>query len=289
MSATLTIACCQTLPDVEEPAGGAVRARAALSTAVDAGAQIVLLPELANSGYVFRSADEARAAAEPADGALLADWAQVAARGDAVVIGGFCELGDDDRLYNSAAVVDRTGVIAVYRKLHLWNDEQSWFSPGEEPAPVVETRHGRIGIGVCYDIEFPELTRGLALAGAELIALPTNWPRENPVRPGGPMLQLIARTTAYLNRVFVAVCDRAGHERGLDFQGGSVIAAPDGSLPAIADPGAAVQTLIARCDLATARDKRTGPRNDALGDRRPWRYAANLSNPTAVSGTDALN
>lgn len=92
------------------------------------------------------------------------------------------------------------------------------------------------------------------------------------------MLQLIARTTAYLNRVFVAVCDRAGHERGLDFQGGSVIAAPGGGPPlAAAAPGSGMLTLVADCDLATARDKRTGPRNDAIGDRRPEHYAADLS------------
>ena len=92
------------------------------------------------------------------------------------------------------------------------------------------------------------------------------------------MLQLIARTTAYLNRVFVAVCDRGGHERGLDFQGGSVIAGPGGgSALAAAEPGAGAQTLLADCNLATARDKRTGPHNDALGDRRPQHYAADLS------------
>ena len=92
------------------------------------------------------------------------------------------------------------------------------------------------------------------------------------------MLQLIARTTAYLNRVFVAVCDRGGHERGLDFQGGSVIAAPAAARPlAAASPGSGALMLLADCDLRAARDKRTGPRNDALGDRRPEHYATELS------------
>lgn len=266
------VACCQTLPDVDDPVASAAHARAALRAAVEAGAGIVVLPELCHSGYVFSSAEQARAAAAPADGELLDGWAQEAARGDAVVVGGFCELGADGRVFNSAAVVDRDGVIAVYRKLHLWNDEASWFVPGEQPAPVVATRHGRLGIGVCYDIEFPELTRGLALAGAELIVLPTNWPREASAPGSGPMLQLLARTTAYLNRVFVAVCDRGGDERGLGFQGGSAIAAPDGSLLATAPPGAGAATLYAECELSTARDKRTGPRNDALADRRPQHY-----------------
>jgi predicted amidohydrolase len=288
MAETVVIACCQMLPDVEDAEAGAARARAALRAAVEMGASIVVLPELANSGYAFRTAEEARAAAVPADGALLDGWAAEAAQSDAVVIGGFCELGADGRVFNSAAVVGAGGVLAVYRKLHLWNDEASWFSPGEEPAPVVSTRHGRIGVGVCYDIEFPELTRGLALAGAELIALPTNWPRQA-VAPGGePSLHLLARATAYFSRVFVAVCDRGGDERGLGFQGGTAIAKPDGSLLAAAMPGARAETVIAECDLSVSRDKRTGARNDAIADRRPELYLPDLSHPTAAGGTDAL-
>ncbi len=294
MSDPLIVACCQTVPDVEHPEASATWAREALAAAVGFGAQIVILPELAHSGYVFSSRAEARAAAVPADGQLLAGWAQEAARGDAVVIGGFCELAPDGRIFNSAAVVDAGGVVAVYRKLHLWNDEALWFTPGEQPAPVVATRHGRIGVGVCYDIEFPELTRGLALAGAELIALPMNWPRQQHPPGGEPTPHLLARATAYLSRVYVAVCDRGGEERGTGFQGASVIVAPDGSTLATARAGALAETLAAGCELSAARDKRTGPHNDALEDRRPEHYLAKLStpveaapsNPAPGSGTD---
>jgi 5-aminopentanamidase len=279
MPEAVTVACCQTVPDVTDPERSAADARAALRAAVQAGAGIVVLPELVNSGYVFSSAAEARAAAVPADGELLAGWAQEAARGDAVVIGGFCELADDGRVFNSAAILDATGVIAVYRKLHLWNDESLWFEPGERSAPVVETRRGRIGIGICYDIEFPEIARGLALAGADLVAFPTNWPRESPPRAGEPILPLLARTTAYLNHVFVATCDRGGDERGLGFQGASTIAAPAGAAIAVAQPGATAQTLFAACDLESARDKRSGPRNDAFADRRPEYYLSELAKP----------
>ena len=169
-------------------------------------------------------------------------------------------------------------MVAVYRKLHLWGEEARWFSPGEEPAPVVDTRYGRIGLAVCYDIEFPELTRGLALQGAELIALPANWPHDETPPNGRPILHSLAAVTAYLNRVFVAVCDRCGMERGIEFEGGSVIADPDGRLLAgpVADRG--LQTLSADCDLAVARDKHTGQHNDALADRRPDQYVAALAN-----------
>ena len=258
------IACCQLVPDIDHPVASAAQARAALADAIRAGAQIVVLPELCTSGYAFSSAAEARAAAEPASGPLLRSWAQEAAHTGAVVIGGFCELADDGRVFNSAALVDASGVRAVYRKLHLWDREPRWFSHGEDPAPVVPTRFGKIGIGVCYDIEFPELTRGLALGGAQLIALPANWPREPPP-PGRPMpaLQLLAQATASISRVYVAACDRGGSERGLAFQGASVIAAPDGAIlsaaePAMADSETTAQRLLADCDLTTALDKRTG-------------------------------
>ncbi len=99
---------------------------------------------------------------------MIDGWAKEATRGSAVVVGGFCELGDDGKLFNSAAVVDRNGVVAVYRKLHLWNEESLWFAPGSDPAPVVDTSHGRIGVGCLLRHRIPGVTSGLALAGAEL-------------------------------------------------------------------------------------------------------------------------
>ena len=273
----MQIACCQIAPDVTDPQRSADSARQALATAIDDGAQIVVLPELCNSGYVFEFADEARAAATPADGDVLAGWAAEAARNDALVIGGFCELAPDGRVFNSSALVDGGGVVAVYRKLHLWADEQRWFSRGEECAPVIGTRHGSLGLAVCYDLEFPELTRGLALEGAELIVIPTNWPRDPEPPDGRPVLHSLAAITAYFSKTFVAVCDRCGTERGLEFEGGSVIAGPDGALLAgpVADRG--VETLRADVDLARARDKRSGALNDAFADRRVAQYATALT------------
>jgi predicted amidohydrolase len=270
------VACCQIAPDVLDPERSAELAAGASAAAVAAGAQVVVLPELATSGYVFTSVEEAEAAALSAE-EVADSWAPVAARGDAIVVGGFCERAPDGRLYNSCALVDRDGLRAVYRKLHLWGEEPRWFAAGDQPAPVVDTRHGRIGLGICYDIEFPELTRGLALAGAELIALPTNWPHD-PVAPDGqPILHALAATTAYLSRVYVAVCDRCGRERGLEFEGGSVIAGPDGGLRAglVRDRG--VETLLAECDLTEARRKRSGEHNDVFADRRPAYYASALA------------
>jgi predicted amidohydrolase len=277
MDTSVRIACCQLAPSVERPHGNPAIAREAITAAVEAGAQIVVLPELCNSGYVFESEEEARATAEPADGELLQTWAEAARRDDALVIGGFAELAPDGTLYNSAALVGGEGTLAVYRKLHLWDQEPRWFAPGEDPAPVIETRYGRIGLGICYDVEFPELGRGLALAGAELIALPTNWPREENPPNGRPILHSLVAATAYFNKVFLALCDRAGTERGSDFEGGSVIADPHGAIVAGPMANRGAETIYADCDLAAAQNKRTSASNDAFADRRPERYASALA------------
>lgn len=269
---TVRIACQQLAPVVGELDGNRARALAAIDAAAARGAQVVVLPELVSSGYVFRDAGEARALAEAADGPTLAGWAERAAAHGLVVVGGFPELGGDGRLYNSAALVDPSGVRAVYRKAHLWDREQLAFTPGDEPPPVLDTPHGRIGVMVCYDLDFPEWTRAAALQGAELLCVPTNWPREP--RPAGerPMEVLRAMVTASTNRMAIAVCDRCGPERGVEWVAGSAIAGPDGWL--LAGPPAAAEPalLLADADLAAARDKTLGPRNDALRDRRPALY-----------------
>ena len=274
------VACCQIEPEVGDADGNRRRARDAVREAVAAGARLVVLPELCTSGYVFESEEEARALALRTDAAALRDWAHEAARADAVVVGGFAEAGEDGLLYNSAAVVDATGVVAVYRKLHLWDREKLVFEPGHEPAPVVETRVGRIGVAICYDLYFPELVRGLALAGADVVALPTNSPRLP--RPDGerPMEITITAAQAHLNRVFFAVCDRSGPERGVEWVGGSVVCDENGWVLAGPPDRFGAGLVVADCDLERARDKAWGERNDVLGDRRPDVYS--LDDLTAV-------
>jgi 5-aminopentanamidase len=269
---TVRVACQQLAPVIGELDANRERAIAAIDAAAAAGARVVVLPELVSSGYVFRDAAEARQLAEPADGPTLRGWAERAARHRLVVAGGFAELGAGGRLYNSAALVDASGVRAVYRKVHLWDREKLVFTPGDAPPPVLDTPHGRIGVIVCYDLEFPEWSRAAAQRGAELLCVPTNWPREQ--RPAGerPMEVLRAMVTASSNRMAVAACDRCGSERGVEWVAGTAIAGPDGWLlagpPAVAEPA----LLIADVDLAAARDKTLGPHNDALADRRPALY-----------------
>ena len=252
-SERVTVACQQVAPMVGRQPENDALASAAISQALAGGADVIVLPELVTSGYVFASMEEARAAAITRDSPVFGRWAGLLAGTEAVVVGGFPELGPDDVLFNSVAAVDRTGVIAVYRKCHLWDEEKNWFTAGDRIPPVIDTAHGRLGLLVCYDLEFPEMARSLALRGAELIAVPTNWPRSP--RPDGerPPEVIDATSMARLNRLFIACCDRVGAERGVEWTGGSCIIDVDGWILS-ERPNRDEGLVIADIDISRARD-----------------------------------
>jgi 5-aminopentanamidase len=275
------VAACQLPIGVGALAANRAAAESAVAQAAGRGARIIVLPELTPSGYVFSDPAEARSLAEPADGATARQWSRLAAAHQAVIIGGFAELGDDGRLYNSAMLVDPAGVRAVYRKAHLWDAEADFFATGDQPPPVVDTGFGRVAMMICYDVEFPEWVRLPALAGAELLAVPTNWPAERVPAGERPMVTVNVQVAAFANRMFIAAACRCADERGVSWVGGSIIAGPDGypvagpaSVGGVAgQSGQAVsELLVADCDLSQARNKATGPRNDAHADRRPDLY-----------------
>jgi predicted amidohydrolase len=271
------IACQQLAPVLGDLEANRVIALDAIREAVDDGAEVVVLPELITSGYMFESPEEAAAVALGSDHELLREWGAEAARADIVLAGGFCELGDDGRVYNSAAVFDATGLRAVYRKLHLWDREKLIFTPGAAPPPVLDTRVGRIAVIVCYDLEFPELTRSVALAGTQLLLVPTNWPLVP--RPEGerPPEVVIGMAAARVNRMALACADRIGLERGQEWTGGTTIIGADGWVAAEARaPG----LVSADLDLELALDKALTDHADSFRDRRPELY-------TALTGTEA--
>ena len=272
------IAVAQLAITIGEPDANRKAAAAAVTEAAAAGARLVVLPELCDSGYVFgddacRAAAEAGALASRADDSVtLRQWHALAAEHQLVIVGGFCERGPGGRLFNSAAVVDASGTRAVYRKAHLWDKEKLVFTPGDAPPPVVDTAVGRVGVMICYDLEFPEWVRLPSLAGADLIAAPVNWPYA--ARPAGerPAEVVKAQAAAATNGVFVAVADRCQDERGVSWISGSLIAGPDGyplAGPVLQDRPA---VLTATCDLREARDKSLDGDNDVLADRRPSLY-----------------
>jgi predicted amidohydrolase len=263
------IACLQLTPVLGDVAHNAAQAQAGIEEAISAGAEVVVLPELCTSGYMFADETESAAAAISRDDPLLAGWAHAAARHGAVVVGGFCERGEDGRPYNSAVVIPGDGAPVFYRKLHLWDQEKLVFAEGMDFPPVIDTPVGRVAVVVCYDLEFPELTRALALAGTQLLVVPTNWPLVPRPAHERPPEVVVAMAAARVNRMAIACADRCGTERGQEWTQGSTIIAPDGWVAAESRlPG----PIAADVDLDMALDKRLTEHAHLFTDRRPAFY-----------------
>jgi 5-aminopentanamidase len=268
---TTIVACCQLGPQLGDLQANRELAAAAITDAAGQGARVVVLPELMSSGYVLESRAEAHSLAEQPDGPTVTGWAQLAAEHDLVIVGGFCELAGEE-VFNSAALVDASGLRCVYRKAHLWDAEPRWFARGTAPPAVVATQHGRIAVMICYDLEFPEWVRLAALDGAQLLCAPVNWPAYP--RPDGerPAEVVRVQADAAVNRMFIAACDRIGPERGVSWVGGSVIVDADGWPLSGGSASGLPAMLLADCELRSALDKGVSPNNDVLGDRRPELY-----------------
>ncbi|VTY39831.1 N-carbamoyl-D-amino acid hydrolase [Xylophilus ampelinus] len=277
----LRVACLQMDPRIGRKADNLARSLQGIADAAAAGARLVVLPELCNTGYVFQSRAEAVEAAEPVpDGPSCRAWMSAAARHGVVVVAGIAERVGE-RLYNAAAVLGPAGHLGTYRKNHLWDAENLFFEPGDLGMPVFEIEGGRFACAICYDMWFSEIYRMAAIGGADLLCVPTNWV---PMRgqPGNlPMMaNLLAMGGAHTNALFVAAADRIGVERGQRFLGSSLIVGPDGwpvAGPASSD---AEEMLLADLDLSKARRLRTlNSFNHVLHDRRPPLYAAVLDAP----------
>lgn len=238
--------------------------RAALERA-ESGRHLIVLTELATSGYVFADAEEARKHALAVDDARLTSLTAAVPDG-AVAVVGFCEL-DGETLYNSALVLSRTGVLGHYRKSHLWDAEHEVFGVGDEAGAVYDTPVGRLGVAICYDNEFPEVPRRLALAGAEVLALPVNWPLVD--RPAGehPPELIMAMGSARSSRLPTVISDRYGTERGVEWTGGTSVISPDGWVCATPDAAGVASAVI-----CIGSDKKLGEHNDLFADRRPELY-----------------
>ena len=259
-----------------------------LIQAADGGADLIVLPELATTGYTFRSRDEAYAHAERIpSGDTVQGWAQLAAERNVYIVGCLPEL-DGVELFDTAVLVGPDGFIGKYRKTHLWNEEKLFFSPGNLGFPVFDTKIGRIGLLVCWDIWFPETARIVAQQGADIICIPTGWVWTPPPlydASGVCMAAYLTMTAAHVNNVFIATADRIGTERTSGFMGNSLIAGTNGwPVGRIAGPDEET-ILYADIDVVAAR---TAPiwnqLNDLHRDRRTDLYDQLLG----YRGGDAL-
>jgi N-carbamoylputrescine amidase len=234
------------------------------------GAKLIVLPELCNSGYVFESREEAFQLSEPVPGGETSvAWADLAAQHGLHIVAGICERAGEV-LYNSSIVIGPDGYIGTFRKVHLWNEENLFFEPGDLGFPVFKTPIGRIGTFICYDGWFSESYRMCALQGADIVCIPTNWvpiPGQDPRREA--MANILVMGSAHTNSVFVAAADRVGTERGQLFLGQSLIASYTGW--PIGGPASASdeEIIYAEVNLSDARRKRNwNEYNQVLRDRR---------------------
>lgn len=243
-----------------------------LALAASVEADLVVLPELWSTGYVFSSRAEVAALAEDAahgPTARALTWA--AKRERRHYVAGFAEVARG-RFHNSAMLVGPGGVKAVYRKLHLFEREQEWFLPGDLPLAVHRAGRASVGMMVCYDWRFPETARVLTLLGADVIAHPSNLVFAN--------AQEAMRVRSIENRVFTVTANRTGTEkrRGgtVPFTGRSQIVDATGEVKVRATRTAET-ARAASVDLALARDKRLTRRTYLLRPRRPEMYGALLA------------
>ena len=278
VSRPVRIAVAQYEPRVGELEHNQTEAVRWANEAAERGAQLIVLPELASSGYVFADEVEAEQSAEnPEAGPLVERLHYLCVRHGCHIVVGLNEQAGERR-HNSAVLIGPAGKLAIYRKLHLYHNEQTWFAPGAH-LPVVETPIGRIGMIICFDLWFPEPARALALAGAEIIAVPTNWVAS--FKPtvwddrGYCQGDYVAMATAAQNGVVMACADRIGVERGTTFLGASIIVGADGwplAGPASKDQA---ELLVADVDLDDVeRARRRTPRNHLFDDRHPDAYRA---------------
>jgi N-carbamoylputrescine amidase len=274
--AELSMAAVQFEPRVGDKAHNLAEINAGIHEAVRHGAQLVVLPELCNTGYVFRDVAEAAGLAEPVPGGPTTGLLmRLCASLDVHVVCGVAEQSGD-ALYNSAVLVGPGGVVGTYRKCHLWDQENRVFQPGDLGLPVFDTPLGRIGMLICYDAWFPEAFRSLALRGADIVALPTNWVPIPGQRPGRPAMALsLCQAAAHVNGLYIVAADRVGVERGQLFIGQSAVFGPTGwaiSDVASEGDGEIVWATGAMSDRVAHRH--WNKFNDPLANRRPDVYEA---------------
>ena len=265
----IRVSCIQFEPQIGAVAANIARASDLVRAAAAAGSRLVVLPELASTGYVFESAAEAAALAEPVpDGPTTRAWAALAAELGVHIVAGIAEAAGE-ALYNAAVIVGPEGYLGTYRKAHLWDQENVFFAKGDLGFPVFDTALGKVGVAICYDGWFPETFRRLALGGAEIVCIPTNWvPMPDQPEGEAAMANTLHRAAAHTNGLFIACADRVGIERGQPFEGQSLIIGATGW--PLAGPASRDRTeiLSALVDLDAAGRKDLNAFNSLLRDRR---------------------
>lgn len=232
---------------------------------------IYVFPELGNTGYAFKSKNECFDLSESIEnGPSVQQFQEFSEKRKCSVVAGLAEKSNG-KTYNSSVVIERGKILGTYRKMHLFFREKLWFSESQTGFKVfkLDTLDCKIGVMICFDWVFPEVSRELAILGADVICHPSNL-----VLPGKAQIGTLVR--AYENKVFIITANRVGNEnRGpkdkFHFTGRSQIASPQ--MQKVANAGATeVVAKVARLDLELSRDKNATSMNNLMRDRRPEFY-----------------
>jgi predicted amidohydrolase len=230
-----------------------------LKEGVEKEADLLVLPELCATGYVFKSEEEVEALSEEVpDGQTTKALTSFAAKENLHVVAGICER-KDGKFFNSSVLLGPDGCISVYRKAHLFGTEKVWFSRGDEPFRIYRIPNARVCMMVCFDWIFPEVIRILALKGAQIVCHPSNLVL--------PYCQSALLGAAVQNKVFVITANRVGIERGLKFTGMSQIVNPCMEVLARSQE-TGEEVRVADIDPKDADSKRITEHNDLWEDRR---------------------
>lgn len=271
MSKTTKIAVAQMGSLLGDVRGNLAKVATWIKVAAEDGISLIVFPECILSGYVFEDRKELEASSIRADGPEMSAIEELCSTYNTIVVVGYCEIANEG-IFNSAAVIGPEGIIGTHRKRHLpfigadrFTDEPS----GSEP-PIFQTSIGRIGVAICYEIRFPEVFRTLALAGADIIALPTNWPEQSNI-----LATHFTPVRAAENFVYVLVANRHDSERNVNFLGASQIVDPTGRVCAHAARNEGLVSAV--FDPELARNKRIVFREGEFEvspwrDRRPQTY-----------------
>jgi predicted amidohydrolase len=271
MSDKVRIAAVQMNPAIMQNKRNLDKILSEVRTAAGNGADLIIFPECALTGYVFSSREEAAPFMETIPGPGTDKLAACCGELGVHIVVGLLEK-DGNKCFNAAVLIGPAGLVGKYRKNHLpFLGIDRFLDPGDRPFEIYRTPIGNIGIHICYDCGFPESARVMTLLGADILVLPTNWPQGR-----GKVAKYVVNTRAYENKVHFVAVNRVGEERGTRFIGNSKIIDAWGDT-LVQATGDDEQTIYAEVSLSEARQKhivfKAGEfEMNFIGDRRPELY-----------------
>lgn len=246
-------------------AGNLQRLEAQAVEAAAQGADLLVCPEMFLTGYNI-GAQAARELAQLRDGPSASKIAVIAQTAGIAIVYGYPERSVDEQIYNAVQMIDSDGrSLCNYRKTHLYGElDKSMFAVADEDFPIVDFNGWKLGFLICYDVEFPENTRRLALAGAQLILVPTAN-----MAPYDFVAEVMVRARAFENQCYLVYANYCGSEEDIHYCGLSSICAPDGKQIGLAADDEAL--VLATLDRRLMEDSRVI--NTYFNDRRPGFYS----------------